>query len=656
VVAARRHARGAASGEPDLGAGPDGDDGDGERLDGGTYSRRWAWVALAGALAPIVLAAGRAVTAGWVPVGDPALVAVGAADVLDGGSVPGVGPWAATSLTLGVEVHHPGPLLFDALAPFVRWGGDAGLALGAALINAIAVVGIFVTARRLDRDGPEGGATTAALAMVLVAVLCWVMGPATLVEPGYPGIIVLPFLWFLVLVWAVLCGRRWCLPWACLVGALVAGTDLRVALFVPVLLAVSAVVVAAGAWGLPVRRWGPAAGTLAVSGLVIAVCVAQPVAEEVGADGPGNMARLWQSVGDVPTLAAAPSARVLARMVALPPWWVRPWQADDLGVGPRGAVGPPLWLAVVALVGLSVQGVVRLRYAHRRGDRVVATGITVALAALGLAFLTLLLVPTTRFGTAVPQLRWLAGVAVFVSLVLFVAGYRWLFKPRPGGRWWPAAACAGVALVAAVATVPAHERGATATPTTSGIAREITGEVAGAGLAGPVAVVCDEALLDPYCEAVLAELAVERVRLSGEAERVVVVAVGDAVERYNRGWQAIAGHRALSVEETNELARLRTVLEGAITSGGISLNRQGREVAARGDLPSVGPGPDGAIDPVAATGLRTELFGAHRRDLVAMIAYHLLSADNPWPGTLRRYRELQDRADSGNVAVLVGQS
>jgi hypothetical protein len=482
------------------------------------------------------------------------------------------------------------------------------------------------------------------------------MGPATLVEPGYPGTVVLPFLWFLVLVWAVLCGRRWCLPWACLVGALVAGTDLRVALFVPVLLAVAAVVVAAGAWGLPVRGWGPAAGALAVSGLVIAVCLAQPVAEEVGADGPGNMARLWQSVGDVPTLTAAPGARVLARIVALPPWWVRPWQADDLGVGPKGTVGPPLWLAVVALVGLSVQGVVRLRYAHRRGDRVVATGIALALTAMGLAFLTLLLVPTTRFGTAVPELRWLAGVAVFVSLVLFVAGYRWLFEPRPGGRWWPAAACAGVALLAAVATVPAHERGATATPTTSRIAREITGEVAGAGLTGPVAVMCDEALLDPYCEAVLAELAVERVRLSGDAGRVVVVAVGDAVERYNRGWQAIAAHRALSEEETDELARLRTVLEGAITSGDIRLNREGREAAARGDLPSVGPGPDGSIDPVAATGLRTELFGAHRRDLVAMVAYHLLTADIPWPGTLRRYRDLQDRADSGNVAVLVGQS
>ncbi len=365
---------------------------------------------------------------GWVPVGDAALVAVGAGDVLDGGSVPGVGPWAATSAPLGVEVHHPGPLLFDLLAYPLRWGGDAGLAAGAALVNAVAVVGIFVTARRL---GGDSGDTVAALAMMLVAVLCWVMGPATLVEPGYPGTVVLPFLWFLVLVWAVLCGRRWCLVWAGAVGVLVAGTDLRVALFVAVLLTVAALVVAAGAWGLPVRRWASAAGALAATALVVAAGLAQPVAEEVGADGAGNLVRLWRSAGDVPTLAAAPSARVVARVVALPPWWVRPWHADDLGVGPKGTVGPPLVLAVVGLVGLSVGGVLRLRDARRRGDRVAATGIGLAFAVSGLAFLTALLVPTTRFGTAVPQLRWLWGAGVFVSLVLFVAGYHGL-KPGAG--------------------------------------------------------------------------------------------------------------------------------------------------------------------------------------------------------------------------------
>jgi hypothetical protein len=655
-VATRRPVGRPAPEEPDHDAGPDEPEGaDGRR------SRWWARLALAGALVPVVAAAGRAVTGGWVPVGDPALVAVGAADVLDGGSVPGVGPWAATSVPLGVELHHPGPLLFDALAWPLFWGGDAGLALGAALINAVAVVGIFVATRRLvdvpgdTGDSGDAGPNTAALAMMLVAVLCWVMGLDTLIEPGYPGTVVLPFLWFLVLVWAVLCGRRWCLPWACAVGALVGGTDLRFALLVVVLLVVAALAVAVGAWGLPVRHWWSALGALVVSALVVAVGLAQPVAEEAGADGPGNIVRLWRAVGDVPTLAAAPSARVLARVVALPPWWVRPWHADDLGVGPAGTVGPPLLLAVVGLVGLSVAGVLRLREAHRRRDRVAASGIGLAFAVSGLAFATALLVPTTRFGTAVPQLRWLWGAGVFVSLVLFVAGYRGL-KPVPGGRWWPAAACATVTLVAAVGTLTAGDRGATATPAAYRVARSVTDQVAAADLDGPMAVICDESLLDPYCEAVLAELAVERVPLEGDADRTLVVAAGDAAARYTRGWRVIARYETLTHDEADELDRLREVLESAIASGDITLNHRGREVAARGDLESVDP--DRAvlgIDAGAATALREELFGAHRRDLVAMVAHELVSGESPWPGALRRYRDLQDRADAGTVVVAIDE-
>jgi len=647
-VATRRPVGRPAPEVPDL----DADQDEPEPTDG-RGSRWWARLALAGALVPVVGAAGRALASGWVPVGDPALVAVGAADVLDGGSVPGVGPWAATSVPLGVEVHHPGPWLFDALAWPLLWGGDAGLAVGAALINGAAVAGIFVTARRLAADAGDTGDTAAALAMMLVAVLCWVMGPNTLIEPGYPGTVVLPFLWFLVLVWAVLCGRRWCLPWACAVGALVGGTDLRFALFVVVLLVVAAVAVAVGAWGRPARHWGSALGALVVSSLVVAAALAQPVAEEAGADGPGNIVRLWRAIGDVPTMGVGPSTRVLARVVALPPWWVRPWHADDLGVGPSGTVGPRLVVAVVGLVGLSLGGMLRLRDAHRRGDRVAVSGIGLAFAVSGLAFATALLVPTTRFGTALPQLRWLWGAGVFVSLVLFVAGDRAL-KPVPGGRRWPAAACAGVTLVAAVGTLASGDRGATATPATYRVAQSVTDQVAAAELAGPVAVICDESPLDPYCEAVLAELSVERVPLAGDADQTLVVAVGDGASRYTRGWRVIARHQALSDDEMDQLDRLREVLETGIASGDITLNRRGREVAARGDLDSVDPDRAVlAIDPHAATALRNELFGAHRRDLVAMVAHDLVSGESPWPGALLRYRDLQDRADAGDVVVLV---
>jgi hypothetical protein len=45
------------------------------------------------------------------------------------------------------------------------------------------------------------------------------------------------------------------------------------------------------------------------------------------------------------------------------------------------------------------------------------------------------------------------------------------------------------------------------------------------------------------------------------------------------------------------------------------------------------------------------MFGAHRRDLVAMIDHDLLDARAPWRTALDRYRELQDRWDATTVTV-----
>jgi hypothetical protein len=627
-----------------------------------------ARVSLAAALTPVVVAAVRALLGGWIPVGESALVAVRARDVLagsSGGGVPLVGPWADTSAQLGVDVYHPGPLLYDVLAVPVRVAGAQGLVVATALINALAIAGIFTVTRRV------AGSTMAALAMALVTVLCWVTGTATLVEPGYPGTVVLPFLLFLVLTWAVLCGETWCLPVAVAVGALVAGTDLRVAMFVPVLLAAGAVSVARDAWGLPVRDWRRPAAVLAVSGVVAVGCLAQPVAAELSGDGGGNLVHLWEGAAEhTSTLDLDGSLRALARVVALPPWWVRPWHADDLGVGPGGPPGPPLLLAVVALAGIGFQAGLRLRDARRRDDQITASGLAVALVASAVALLTLVLLPTTRFGTAVPQLRWLWGVGVFVSLVLFVSGIQDLPTPR-GGRWWPASLAAGACILMALVMLPANDRGAVATTATHEAAADITSEVARADLRGPLRVECDEHLLDPYCEAVMAELSLEGVpfvvdaparaaalgdgRLAGRDEDVtgtLTVAAGDATRPVPRGARRLADHRALSADEAAELEDLRRALAVAIAVGDVKLNDHGEDLAREGTLTSVDPaGSTLHIDPEAALAVRAEMFGAHRRDLVAMIDHDLVDAPAPWRGALDRYRELQDRWDATTVTV-----
>ena len=401
------------------------------------------------------------------------------------------------------------------------------------------------------------------------------------------------------------------------------------------------------------------------------MCLAQPVAEELSGDGAGNLAHLWEGAADhTSTLDLGSSARVLARVVALPPWWVRPWHADDLGVGPGGTPGPPLVLAVVALVGISVQAGLRLRDARRRDDQITASGLVVALVSAAVAFVTVELLPTTRFGTAVPQLRWLWGVGVFVSLVLFVSGIQDLPTPR-GGRWWPASLAAGACILVAVATFPATDRGAVATTAAHEAAEDVTREVARADLRGPLLVECDEHLLDPWCETVMAELSREGVRyVVDDPDRVaalgggrraardadvtgtLTVAAGDGTLALPRRASRVADHRALSEGETAELQDLRDALAVAIAVGDVTLNDRGEEVARDGTLISVDPDrPTLSIDPDAALAVRPEMFGAHRRDLVAMVDHDLVDAAAPWRAALDRYRELQDRWDATTVTV-----
>jgi len=141
------------------------------------------------AILPVVVAVGRAIENGWTPLSDDAYFAVRARDVFSYHNFPLLGTWSSSSQAYGINLHNPGPLQFDLLALPVRiFGGGAGLALGVAIINIVAIVGIAVFAYR------RGGALTGTLAMLLTAGLCWTMGSEALFEPWQPVAVLLPFL------------------------------------------------------------------------------------------------------------------------------------------------------------------------------------------------------------------------------------------------------------------------------------------------------------------------------------------------------------------------------------------------------------------------------------------------------------------------------
>jgi len=186
----------------------------------GLWRRYAVPVAVLGVAALPVAAAIAASADGYVPTGDDAVLAVRALDVLDGNS-PSLGMPSGSGAWTGVNSHHPGPLLFWAYAPGVAlFGAATGLLVSVAAIVVASIVGIAWTAHR------QGGRSAALLALAATAVVYLTLGADLLYRPLNPIAVLLPFLWFLFLTWAV-AGRDLVLVplWAA-VGSLVVQADL----------------------------------------------------------------------------------------------------------------------------------------------------------------------------------------------------------------------------------------------------------------------------------------------------------------------------------------------------------------------------------------------------------------------------------------------
>lgn len=104
--------------------------------------------------------------------------------------------------------NHPGPALFYALALPYRLAGShsVGLAVGALLINALAITGIALVARRV------AGLPFMLVTLVGCAVLMRSLGPVFLRNPWNPYVAVLPFGLVVFLTWAMTCEEAWALP------------------------------------------------------------------------------------------------------------------------------------------------------------------------------------------------------------------------------------------------------------------------------------------------------------------------------------------------------------------------------------------------------------------------------------------------------------
>jgi hypothetical protein len=388
----------------------------------------WLAVTLLAVSAPIVVATARALARGWQPLGDNGLMLVRARDV---GTEhhPLLGLWSSASLVFDRDLNHPGPLYFDLLALPVRALGPwVGVAVGALLVNVAAATLAVAAARRV-------GGVRAMLAVAAAVVgLQWAMGSELLFDVWQPNALVLPMLALLVVGVALAGGDVAMAPWFVGVGSLLVQTHVS---YVPLvaLLAAGAAVPAV----LSIRRstarvaWR---GPLALAVLVGLLAWAQPVIEQVGGDGEGNLSRLVRAAAadGQGSIGIERAVRIVAEVLA-GPWFTRgsyegavPITAPDAPI--PGLLSGSAALVVLAVVGLTLAG---LALAGRHGGcRPLSTMAGYTAWALGAGLLTLATSPVNITGLAVHGMRWLWPIAALATATVL---YGVLVLVRSGPGW-----------------------------------------------------------------------------------------------------------------------------------------------------------------------------------------------------------------------------
>jgi hypothetical protein len=606
------------------------------------------------AVAPVIVATVRAITGDWRPIGDNALFGLRAADVFTEHH-PLLGPWSSASIAIGLDVNHPGPLLFDVLALPVRIGGpDAGLAVGVALINVACVVGIAAVARR------QMGAPGVVVAMAAATGLGWAMGSELLFDPWQPHSLLYPFLCFLFVVWALASGDLVMLPWAVLLASYVTQTHVGYAVVVPTLGALAVTAAAVRMWrgrrvdpeGWPARRrrasvWAGAAAIVAVA------CWAQPVIEQIFGEGRGNLGRLVSSVGDAgATVGFRDAPRYVATVLALPPWWGRPSMSEDF------VLGDSLPSLGGSLVGLSVVAMLLaagLWWAWRRADWPTVSLLLTAVTVVAVVLMGAATMPIGIFNLAAHQLRWLWPVAVFVTFALVmavVAGWggrlgrvgvglvalatlllSGLNVPSMNARVGPAADANAIPTVRALVPQLASLRGE------RGVLIDVTGERFAEPYTFPVMQELQRLDVPWFVEepGLVRQVGAERA-YEGAASVRLFVREGDAAREVLDGVQRVAFVDALSAAEAAELASIEDDLRRFIAEGGLL----GGQVAP----------PDGSTAPTDAQ-LRDADYLFASGALTDLVANDRLRVDRRWGDVLTRYADLRHQADRLSVGVFV---
>jgi hypothetical protein len=503
------------------------------------------------------------------------------------------------------------------------------------------------------------------------------MGSELLFEPWNPHSVLLPFLFFLVLVWSLCCGDLVALPFAAGVGSFVLEAHLSYALLAPLL----------GAWGvlglvLALRRdrrrdaaaWlahrARALRVAVVAGVVLVVCWIQPLVEQFTSDGRGNLSRLADSMrgSNSETIGYGYGTRVVATITALPPWWFRPSMKEAFITGWHA---PSPALAVLSLVVLAAVLGCCAWAARRRDDHVSLWAIATAVVALLAAFVTAGQGPVTVFGKVTAHtFRWLWPIGAFAFLAVAASLTRRFGRGTRGAEGSTSLVAVFAVATFAVAALalpyadeglgPNSQKYAYALP---GI-RDLERHMGTLDHQGPLLI--DDMFYgpfaDPYGAAVIAELqrrgipfvarAPAIVRQFGPARRfngrkakaALLLRQGEATLEAPPGSRRFARGEGLPAADVRELERLKTQIGDYIGQGGLRLDSRGQAALEAGKLPNLARSAEQGLDVHA-------LFAS--RELDVMIREGYLVVDGAWAKRVARYADLQHEWDQKTVALFV---
>jgi hypothetical protein len=333
---------------------------------------------------------------------------------------------------------HPGPALFYVLLlPYRLTGSHSnGLLVGAALVNAVAVAGMTLLARR------RGGTALALLVALGSLVVLAALGGTFLWQPWNPYLPVLPFGLAVLATWCVVCGDAWCLPVVAVVGSFCAQTHVG---YVPLVAALLLVAVA----GLVLHvRSAPEAGSPArrvrapmlVAAALLVVCWLPTIFQQLTAD-PGNLSAIWDfftSSRRGHTLSEGFDV-VTAQFAWNPEWLVGAHPVNPFAAQPAGLTSAslPLWWLALG---------VALAWTWATGRRVArALGVVLVLTIVAsIVSIARTLGPVYEY-----RLRFLWVLGMLTAAYSVWALVQWVSdRVRPPGRWSTPAA--GVVLVAVV--------------------------------------------------------------------------------------------------------------------------------------------------------------------------------------------------------------